>query len=97
MKPGRPAFLAHPRCSILIDGFEAGYVFDDRKFVNAAFPNIRRPKKDGYYDHLQNTIEYAMLNYGTGVVRQQRPVMDQDFDEDELRPRRRTVRGRAGY
>jgi len=93
---GRPAFLAHPRCSILIDGFEAGYVFDDRKFVNAAFPNIRRPKKDGYYDHLQNTIEYAILNFGTGIVRRRRPQTDADYDEDTPK-RKRTVRGRAGY
>jgi len=94
---GRPALLVHPRCSVLIDGFEAGYVFDDRKLMNAAFPNIRRPKKDGYYDHLQNTVEYMQLNFGTSVVRTERRREDPDVDEDEIRPRLRRVRSRAGY
>jgi len=61
---GRPAFAIHARCEILIDGFEAGYVYDDRTFINAALPNLRRVKKDGFYDHLQNTSEYALLNFG---------------------------------
>jgi len=94
---GRPAFLIHPRCAILVDGLEAGYVFDDRKMINAAFPNIRRAKKDGYYDHLQNTIEYATLNYGTGIVRPERRRPDADYDEDDVRVTRRRSRGRAGY
>lgn len=94
---GRPAFLIHPRCNTLIDGFEAGYVFDDRKFVNSAYPNIRKPKKDGYYDHLQNTVEYAHLNYGTGIVQVERRRPEEDHDEDDIRPRRRRVRSRAGY
>lgn len=93
---GRPAFLVHPRCAVLIDGFEAGYVFDDRKFINAAFPNIRRAKKDGFYDHLQNTAEYAMLNYGTGIVQAERTRIEPDIDEDDIRPVRRK-RSRAGY
>ncbi len=94
---GRPAFLVHPRCTVLIDGFEAGYVFDDRKLMNAANPNIRRPKKDGYYDHLQNTVEYAQLNFGTGTVRMERRREEPDTDEDDRRPTKRRTRGRAGY
>lgn len=92
---GRPAYLVHPRCAILIDGDEAGYVFDDRKFMNAAFPNIRRPKKDGYYDHLQNTKEYTILNFGTGVVRPERRRENPDIDEDDVRVSRK-ARSRAG-
>ena len=93
----RPAYLIHPRCPILIDGFEAGYVFDERKYVNAAHPNIRKPKKDGYYDHLQNTVEYVQLNFGTAVVRQvpqSRGPRDIDPDDAPVLARRR---GRAGY
>lgn len=94
----RPALLIHPRCAILVDGFEAGYVFDDRKFVNSALPNVRKAKKDGYYDHLQNTAEYTMLNFGTGIVRVERPDdrPRRDYDPDDA-PRRRSSRGRAGY
>jgi hypothetical protein len=94
---GRPALLIHPRCGTLIDGFEAGYVFDDRKFINSRLPNVRKPKKDGFYDHLQNTVEYAMLNYGTGVVSVERRRPEPDLDEDDIRPPVRRRRGRAGY
>lgn len=65
---GRPALLVHPRCQNIVDGFEAGYVYDDRVFTQGATPNIRRPKKDGYYDHLQNTVEYVALNYGNSPI-----------------------------
>lgn len=92
----RPAMLVHPRCPILIDGFEAGYIFDDRKFVNASLPNIRKPKKDGYYDHLQNTVEYAMLYFGTAIVREEHPRPARDYDEDDV-PVRRKRKSRAGY
>ena len=68
----RPALLVHPRCTNIIDGLEAGYVYDDRVFTGTGAPNIRRPKKDGYYDHLQNTLEYVALNYGNSPI----PVLD---------------------
>lgn len=55
------------RAPVLVDGFEAGYVYDDGKHHLQALPNVRRPKKDGYYDHLQNTAEYTMLNFLSGL------------------------------
>lgn len=57
------AFEIHPRCRILSDGFEAGYVWEERDRTGSVMPNTRRPKKDGYYDHLQNCCEYIMLNF----------------------------------
>lgn len=60
---GGPAFLVHPRCQILTDGFEAGYVYAERARQHSLYPNIRVPLKDGYYDHLQNTLEYMILNF----------------------------------
>lgn len=104
---GRPAVLFHPRCEIVIDGFEAGYVFDDRATTSLTtrLPNYRRPKKDGYYDHLQNTVEYAMLNYGAQPVqsvdysklsmRERLHRLQHDPDNDTLVTHRR--RNRAGY
>lgn len=91
-----PALLVHPRCSTIIDGFEAGYVFDERKLVNMAFPNIRRPKKDGLYDHLQNTLEYAQLVYGSGTARTVR-VHNEDYNEEDRVRKEVRRRGRAGY
>ncbi|MCR4339549.1 MAG: hypothetical protein NUW01_06645 [Gemmatimonadaceae bacterium] len=102
---GRPALAVHPRCEMLIDGFEAGYVYDERAYSASAFPNIRRPKKDGTYDHLQNTTEYAYLNYGGSPLQSadERTIQDRvrraQMDPDEFTwgsPRRRMT-SRAGY
>jgi hypothetical protein len=53
------AFSVHPRfvvvtgagrvieTEVLADGFEAGYVWDERAISNQLNPNTRRPKKDG--------------------------------------------------
>lgn len=104
---GRPAVLFHPRCEILVDGCEAGYVFDDRALSGAALPNFRKPKKDGYYDHLQNTLEYTMLNYGTSIVpttdvsrmsaRERLHHLQEDHDEADTWGVRKSARSRAGY
>lgn len=88
-----PAFQIHPRCVILIDGFTAGYVYSDL----VARGNIRKPLKDGYYDNLQNCMEYTVLNFLT-------PDMGVEFgsgrdprDFDPSDPPRVVGRGRAGY
>jgi len=71
---GQPAFRMHPRALVLssagaksasfsVDGFEAGYEWDDRARYSQT-RTLRLPKKDGYYDHFQNTAEYAVINYG---------------------------------
>jgi hypothetical protein len=104
----RPALLLHPRCEVTIDGLEAGYVYDDRAFTNARLPNFRRPKKDGFYDHLQNTLEYAMLSYGARPVtatdlgdlgaRERLRVIQQDSDEsDTWYTNSKPTRNRTGY
>lgn len=63
---GIPQIMIHPRCKEYIRGCEAGYVWDDSKALgHSLFPNTRRPKKDGRYDHLQNCAEYSWISYGT--------------------------------
>jgi hypothetical protein len=102
---GRPAMLIHPRCEVTIDGFEAGYIFDDRQHALAAMPNIRKVKKDGYYDHLQNTVEYFMLNYGSAPATTGQPLsrrghvhdLQSDYDPDDTVFARGHLRNRAGY
>lgn len=104
---GRPALVIHPRCEILIDGFEAGYIFNDRSSLlgSSRLPNYRPPKKDGYYDHLQNTVEYAMLNFGAAPMssappesqqRRRHPLQTDTDDADTwgVSPR---SRNRSGY
>jgi hypothetical protein len=49
--------------SLLVDGFEAGYVWDVLSSARTASPNTRRPKKDGVFDHSMNTCEYAALQW----------------------------------
>jgi hypothetical protein len=47
----------------LTDGLEAGYVWDEHMISVASKP-MRRPKKDGWYEHGQNCLEYLELNFG---------------------------------
>lgn len=112
---GQPAFRIHPRAAIvsadgvkhlpfLVDGFEAGYVWDTRQIIGAK-AGIRRPRKDGYYDHGQNCVEYGQIGFGVaqptqGSVKQaeRRAVRHAQRDEDEFdRPKRRVGSGRGGY
>jgi len=47
----------------LADGFEAGYVWDVHT-VSVGNKQVRKPKKDGWYEHGQNCAEYLELNFG---------------------------------
>ena len=47
----------------LADGFEAGYVWDEH-LVSVGNKQVRKPKKDGWYEHGQNCAEYLELNFG---------------------------------
>jgi hypothetical protein len=47
----------------LADGFEAGYVWDEH-MVSVGNKQVRRPKKDGWYEHGMNCCEYLELNFG---------------------------------
>jgi hypothetical protein len=58
------------------DGFEAGYVWDDRVVRTSGGKPIQVPKKDGYYDHAQNDCEYLIVNFG--------PVMPTQADEQKI-------------
>ena len=49
----------------LSDGFEAGYVWDEH-MVSVANKQVRKPKKDGWYEHGQNCAEYLEANFGAG-------------------------------
>ena len=48
----------------LADGFEAGYVWDEH-MVSVNNKQVRKPKKDGWYEHGMNCAEYLELNFGS--------------------------------
>lgn len=56
----------------LADGFEAGYVWDEH-MVSVANKQVRKPKKDGWYEHGQNCCEYLELNFGAAYRAQAVP------------------------
>jgi hypothetical protein len=45
------------------DGLEAGYVWDEH-LISVANKQVRRPKKDGWFEHGMNCAEYLELNFG---------------------------------
>ena len=47
----------------LADGCEAGYVWDPIA-VSVGSKKVNRPRKDGWYEHAQNNLEYLELNFG---------------------------------
>jgi len=78
LTPQGPAFRVTPQFvvvtkrgatppPVLVDGFEAGYVWDIKSTAGTTNPNTRRPLKDGYYDHAQNCVEYIVLTFGPGA------------------------------
>jgi len=48
----------------LADAFEAGYVWDEH-MVSVGNKQVRKPKKDGWYEHGMNCSEYLELNFGS--------------------------------
>ncbi len=59
----------------LADGFEAGYVWDEH-MVSVGNKQVRRPKKDGWYEHGQNCSEYLELNFGYQAKKEPKPKRD---------------------
>jgi hypothetical protein len=57
----------------LADGFEAGYVWDEH-MVSVNNKQVRKPKKDGWYEHGQNCAEYLELNFGSDPPKVRKPT-----------------------
>jgi hypothetical protein len=49
----------------IADAFEAGYVWDEH-YVSVGSKQVRKPKKDGFFEHGMNCCEYLELNFGGG-------------------------------
>jgi len=61
--------------TFLADALEAGYVWDEH-FVSVGNKQVRKPLKDGWYEHGMNCLEYLERNFGaeapTGEMRAKR-------------------------
>ena len=57
----------------LADGLEAGYVWDQH-MVSVGNKQVRRPLKDGWYEHGQNCLEYLESNFGASPLKPKRVV-----------------------
>ncbi len=91
----------------LADGCEAGYVWDPIQ-ISVGAKQMNRPKKDGWYEHGQNCLEYLEHNFG-GVqptqeqaakhaARVRTPREPRDIDiADRIAIRGRRGFGRGGY
>ena len=93
------------------DALEAGYVWDAH-LISVGSKQVRRPKKDGWYEHGMNCLEYLEHNYGgaqptleqttkhAAKIRD-RELMHRQYDRDPydaiMRRQARRVGGRAGY
>ena len=53
-------FLAH--------AFESCYVWDEH-MVSVGNKQVRKPKKDGWYEHGQNCSEYLEVNFGSNPAK----------------------------
>lgn len=58
---------------VLVDGFEAGYVWDAKSATGRTNPNTRRPLKDGYCDHGHDCAEHTAQTFGPDT--KLKPVM----------------------
>lgn len=58
----------------LADGFEAGYVWDEH-MVSVGNKQVRKPKKDGWFEHGQNCCEYLECNFGEPEAKVDKPLV----------------------
>ena len=69
----------------LADGFEAGYVWDPH-LVSVNNKQVRKPKKDGWYEHGQNCAEYLEANFGAGPIRVKKPEAEEKMPRMTVSP-----------
>ena len=93
------------------DALEAGYVWDTH-LISVGNKQVRRPKKDGWYEHGMNCLEYVEHNFGgaqptleqttkRAMTIRERDLRHRQVDRDPydaiMRRQARGLGGRAGY
>jgi hypothetical protein len=66
---GKPTLLVDKTCRVVIDGLLGGYHYPERKPGQSNAESFEAPFRDGYYEHLCNTIEYFAVNMFRPVER----------------------------
>lgn len=57
---GKPGYKIHPdKCPILCEAYQGGLVYEE---VKPGQPEKELPKKDGWYEHLIDTVRYQAVN-----------------------------------
>lgn len=65
---GIPALVIDQSCKTICDGFNGGYHYPEKKSGQQFNPHTMEiPYRDGYYEHLMNTVEYFAVNMFTGA------------------------------
>lgn len=59
---GKPTMLVDRKCRITIDGLLGGYHYPERGPEQANSDKFEEPFRDGYYEHIINTVEYFAIN-----------------------------------
>jgi len=69
---GMPSLLVDESCKTIVDGFLGGYHYPIRKPNQGFNPNVHEvPYRDGFYEHLQNSVEYFAVNMFEGAETKQ--------------------------
>jgi phage terminase large subunit len=72
---GQPSFIVSPECETLIEGLETGYVWA-RTAKHAK--DTKKPIDDGYYEHLQDALQFLAINYLVAPIAL---TVDRDFSD----------------
>lgn len=62
LQNGLPLLIVDPSCRVINDGFLGGYHFPVRKDGQQATHKFDVPYRDGFYEHLMNSMEYVAVN-----------------------------------
>lgn len=78
----RASHAGFEQMGFLADGCEAGYVWDEH-MVSVGNKQVRKAKKDGWFEHGQNCQEYMELNFGAAQETQQQTDVKAQKARDE--------------
>ena len=73
LEAGIPALLVDTSCKIINDGFLGGYRYATKKEKQEFSLKFELPFKDGFYEHLLNSLEYVAVNLFKPIEQKEKP------------------------
>lgn len=71
-KDGKPRMLVDEEgCPIIVEAFQGGYILSNTKDGN--------PKKDGYYEHLMDAVQFIAVSIGGGTAGKDDPQLENPY------------------